>query len=164
MTAFDRVVAATPGFRERAGQREMAQRIANALHGVSLGEQNNPESAVAVIQAGTGVGKSAAYLSTTVALALALCLAAALMAGLLSAGGLWHAPLAGNFYAVFPHNLMVAVFAPVFYLFGDGVAWQAAGAEVLCLSVMALLLVWRHRENINRLLAGTESKLGAKKA
>jgi acyl phosphate:glycerol-3-phosphate acyltransferase len=34
----------------------------------------------------------------------------------------------------------------------------------LCLSVMALLLVWRHRENINRLLAGTESKLGAKKA
>jgi glycerol-3-phosphate acyltransferase PlsY len=25
-------------------------------------------------------------------------------------------------------------------------------------------LVWRHRENINRLLAGTESKLGAKKA
>lgn len=61
-------------------------------------------------------------------------------------------------------SMVAAVFAPVFYLFGDGVAWQAAGAEVLCLSVMALLLVWRHRENINRLLAGTESKLGAKKA
>jgi glycerol-3-phosphate acyltransferase PlsY len=28
---------------------------------------------------------------------------------------------------------------------------------------MALLLVWRHRENINRLVAGTESRLGAKK-
>ncbi len=61
-------------------------------------------------------------------------------------------------------SMVAAVFAPVFYLFGDGVAWQVAGAEVLCLSVMALLLVWRHRENINRLLAGTESKLGAKKA
>jgi len=24
-------------------------------------------------------------------------------------------------------------------------------------------LVWRHRDNVNRLLAGTESKLGAKK-
>jgi glycerol-3-phosphate acyltransferase PlsY len=61
-------------------------------------------------------------------------------------------------------SMVAAVFAPVFYLFGDGVAWQAVGAEVLCLAVMALLLVWRHRENINRLLAGTESKLGAKKA
>jgi glycerol-3-phosphate acyltransferase PlsY len=61
-------------------------------------------------------------------------------------------------------SMVAAVFAPVFYLFGDGVAWQADRAEVLCLSVMALLLVWRHRENINRLLAGTESKLGAKKA
>jgi glycerol-3-phosphate acyltransferase PlsY len=29
--------------------------------------------------------------------------------------------------------------------------------------VMAVLLVWRHAENINRLLAGTESKIGAKK-
>jgi glycerol-3-phosphate acyltransferase PlsY len=61
-------------------------------------------------------------------------------------------------------SMVAAVFAPVFYLFGDGAAWNAVGAEVLCLSVMALLLVWRHRENINRLLAGTESKLGAKKA
>ena len=61
-------------------------------------------------------------------------------------------------------SMVAAVFAPVFFLFGDGVAWQASGGEVLCLSVMALLLVWRHRENINRLLAGTESKLGSKKS
>jgi acyl phosphate:glycerol-3-phosphate acyltransferase len=27
-----------------------------------------------------------------------------------------------------------------------------------------LLLVWRHKENIARLLAGTESRLGQKKA
>jgi glycerol-3-phosphate acyltransferase PlsY len=55
------------------------------------------------------------------------------------------------------------VFAPVFYLFGDGVAWQASLPEVLSLSVMALLLVWRHRENIHRLMAGNESQLGKKK-
>ena len=61
-------------------------------------------------------------------------------------------------------SMVAAVFAPVFYLFGDGVAWQASGAEVLCLSIMAVLLIWRHRENINRLLAGTESKLGSKKS
>lgn len=61
-------------------------------------------------------------------------------------------------------SMVAAVFAPVFYLFGDGVAWQATSPEVLSLAVMALLLLWRHRENINRLLAGTESKLGQKKA
>jgi acyl phosphate:glycerol-3-phosphate acyltransferase len=61
-------------------------------------------------------------------------------------------------------SMVAAVFAPVFYLFGDGVAWDANGTEVFSLAVMALLLVWRHRENINRLLAGTESKLGQKKA
>ena len=61
-------------------------------------------------------------------------------------------------------SLAAAVFAPVYYIFGDGVAWQASAAEVLCLAVMAVLLVWRHRENINRLIAGTESKLGAKKS
>jgi glycerol-3-phosphate acyltransferase PlsY len=61
-------------------------------------------------------------------------------------------------------SMVAAVFAPVFYLFGDGVAWQASATEVLSLSIMALLLVWRHRENINRLLAGTESQLGKKKA
>ena len=61
-------------------------------------------------------------------------------------------------------SIGAAVFAPVFYLFGDGVAWDANGAEVFSLAVMAILLVWRHRENINRLIAGTESQLGQKKA
>ena len=61
-------------------------------------------------------------------------------------------------------SMVAAVFAPVFYLFGDGVVWQADAAEVLALTVMAVLLVWRHRENINRLVAGTESKIGAKKS
>lgn len=60
-------------------------------------------------------------------------------------------------------SIVTAVFAPAFYLFGDRVAWSAPGVMVLSLAVMGVLLVWRHAENINRLLAGKESKLGAKK-
>jgi len=72
LAAFDQVVAATSGFRSRPGQRDMAQRIASSLSSVTLGEHSNPGKAITVIQAGTGVGKSAAYLSTSVSMALAL--------------------------------------------------------------------------------------------
>ena len=60
-------------------------------------------------------------------------------------------------------SIVTAVFAPFFYLFGDRVVWNAPGVIVLSLAVMGLMLVWRHAENINRLIAGKESKLGAKK-
>lgn len=59
--------------------------------------------------------------------------------------------------------IVAAVFAPTFYLFGDGAAWSTHAGVALAVAVMGLLLLWRHRENINRLLAGQESKLGAKK-
>lgn len=61
-------------------------------------------------------------------------------------------------------SIVTAVFAPVFYLLGNGVAWNAPRLMVLSLAVMGVLLIWRHAENINRLLAGKESKLGAKKS
>jgi glycerol-3-phosphate acyltransferase PlsY len=60
-------------------------------------------------------------------------------------------------------SMVAAIFAPVFYAFGHGVAWQASAQEVWALSAMAALLIWRHRENLGRLRAGTESKLGSKK-
>ena len=60
-------------------------------------------------------------------------------------------------------SMVAAVFAPAYYLIGDGVAWTASSAKTLALIAMGLLLIWRHRENIQRLLAGTESKLGARK-
>ncbi len=60
-------------------------------------------------------------------------------------------------------SIVTAVFAPAYFLLGGGVAWQAPGVMVLSLAAMAVLLIWRHAENINRLIAGTESKLGAKK-
>jgi acyl phosphate:glycerol-3-phosphate acyltransferase len=60
-------------------------------------------------------------------------------------------------------SIVTAVFAPFFFLLGDGSAWNAPGALVVSLALMGLLLVWRHAENINRLVAGKESKLGSKK-
>ncbi len=49
-----------------------------------------------------------------VALALAFGLALFLLLAMALKGSLWHAPLAGNFYAIFPHNLLVGMFGPVF--------------------------------------------------
>jgi citrate/tricarballylate utilization protein len=50
----------------------------------------------------------------TVSLALAGGLALFLLLAVLSKGSLWHGPLAGNFYAIFPHNLLVVLFGSVF--------------------------------------------------
>jgi citrate/tricarballylate utilization protein len=50
----------------------------------------------------------------TVALALSSGLALFLVLAVVLNGRLWHAPLAGNFYAIFPHNLLVSMFGPVF--------------------------------------------------
>ena len=60
-------------------------------------------------------------------------------------------------------SIVTAVFAPFFFLLGSASVWEAPTAIVLSLALMGLLLVWRHADNINRLIAGKESKLGAKK-
>jgi glycerol-3-phosphate acyltransferase PlsY len=61
-------------------------------------------------------------------------------------------------------SLISAVFAPTFYLLVSGGAWYAEGPVAMALFIMALLLAWRHRANIQRLLQGKEPRLGAKKA
>ena len=53
--------------------------------------------------------------------------------------------------------LIAALFAGVF-----SVVLLGTGAGALAVIVMALLLIWRHRANIARLMAGTEPRLGAK--
>lgn len=60
-------------------------------------------------------------------------------------------------------SLVAALFAPLYYLFGDGVVWALDKSVVLTTSVMSLFLIWRHAENIGRLVKGTESRLGKKK-
>ena len=71
--------------------------------------------------------------------------------------------IAGFFRYASLASLVAAVFAPVYYIFGDGVAWYLDKSLLLAMAVMALLLAWRHAANINRLFKGTESRLGAKK-
>lgn len=58
--------------------------------------------------------------------------------------------------------LTAAVLAPVYYVFGDGAIWYLNKGVLLSLSIMSLLLVYRHAENIGRLVKGTESRLGKK--
>jgi citrate/tricarballylate utilization protein len=52
----------------------------------------------------------------TLSLATAFGLVLFLILALVSQGTLWHEPLAGDFYAVFPHNTMVVMFGSVFLL------------------------------------------------
>ncbi len=61
-------------------------------------------------------------------------------------------------------SLVAAVFAPAYYILGDGALWSAEKPITLALIVMGGLLIYRHNENIGRLIAGKESKLGAKKS
>lgn len=61
----------------------------------------------------------------TVAVALAAGLALFLILAAALTGGLWNPPAAGNFYSIFPHNLMVSMFAPVFL-------WSVTALTVGC--------------------------------
>jgi citrate/tricarballylate utilization protein len=88
------------------------------------------------------LGRLYARAGLATALALALGLALFLVLARATTGSLFHAPMAGRFYAVFPHHLMVGLFAPVFLFacvaLGVGVArfWRGqwpgnASAEAL---------------------------------
>jgi glycerol-3-phosphate acyltransferase PlsY len=54
--------------------------------------------------------------------------------------------------------LAAAVFGPIYFVFLFG--FQPMG---ISLTVVCLLLIWRHRSNIHHLMNGTESRIGAKK-
>jgi acyl phosphate:glycerol-3-phosphate acyltransferase len=60
-------------------------------------------------------------------------------------------------------SLLSALFAPVYYVFGDGAAWYMDRWTFVAVAVMSVLLMWRHAENISRLIKGSESRLGKKK-
>ena len=66
--------------------------------------------------------------------------------------------MAGFFRYVSFASMVAAAFAVFFSWF-----LKLGDAVTLAVAVMALLLVWRHKENIARLAAGTEPRLGAKK-
>jgi len=68
---------------------------------------------------------------------------------------------------VFRYSSLAAIVAtlaaPFFYLFGDGMLWSSEGVIGVSMGVMSVLLLWRHADNIQRLLAGKETRIGAKK-
>ena len=55
-----------------------------------------------------------------------------------------------------------AVFAPAFYLLGAKVVWSGAPVIALSVGAMSAVLLYRHKDNIARLMAGKESRIGAK--
>jgi acyl phosphate:glycerol-3-phosphate acyltransferase len=54
--------------------------------------------------------------------------------------------------------LVASAFSPIYFFFLFGIK-----IELFAVLAMSALLVWRHKDNITKLLNGTESKLGAKK-
>jgi acyl phosphate:glycerol-3-phosphate acyltransferase len=63
--------------------------------------------------------------------------------------------------AFFRYSSLASIVAAVFAPFYQALIW---GADVFALAalVMSALLIWRHKANIDKLLNGTESKLGQK--
>ena len=59
--------------------------------------------------------------------------------------------------------LIAALMAPAYYVLGEGLAWYINPRVLLALSAMSVLLLYRHAENIGRLVRGTESRMGRKK-
>ncbi len=57
-----------------------------------------------------------------------------------------------------------AIFAPAFYLLGAKVVWSGAPIIALAIGAMSAVLLYRHKDNIARLIAGKESRIGAKGA
>ena len=59
--------------------------------------------------------------------------------------------------------LVAAFFAPVYYVFGSGLAWYAQPPIGIALAIIGVLF-YRHRANITRLIQGTESRIGGGKS
>jgi acyl phosphate:glycerol-3-phosphate acyltransferase len=53
--------------------------------------------------------------------------------------------------------LIAAIFAPFFTFF-----LIKSSAMLVAVSAMSLLLIWRHKDNIKKLLAGEEGRIGEK--
>jgi glycerol-3-phosphate acyltransferase PlsY len=63
----------------------------------------------------------------------------------------------------FRYSSLAAIISAIFAPFYQTLIW-GPGPETLVLIVMSGLLIWRHGSNINKLIKGTESRIGAAKA
>lgn len=61
-------------------------------------------------------------------------------------------------------SVMAAIFAPFYYILGSDVAWRVDSLTASIITFISIMILVRHKANISRLLAGKESRIGAKKA
>ncbi len=59
--------------------------------------------------------------------------------------------------------IVSAIFAPLYYLLGGNVAWELDPAIALAIVVISVVLLFRHKANISRLMTGKESRIGGTK-
>lgn len=59
-------------------------------------------------------------------------------------------------------SVIVAVLAPMYYLMGAKVLWPLHPPIAIAIVVIAVVLLFRHQQNIARLLQGKESRIGEK--
>jgi glycerol-3-phosphate acyltransferase PlsY len=59
--------------------------------------------------------------------------------------------------------IAAAIFTPLYYLFGGNVAWPFSPLICTAIVVICVIVCFRHKANISRLLVGKESRIGGKK-
>ncbi|TEA77699.1 glycerol-3-phosphate 1-O-acyltransferase PlsY [Allopusillimonas ginsengisoli] len=57
-------------------------------------------------------------------------------------------------------SICAAIFAPLFYVLGGNVAWPLEPSLMIAITAISIILLFRHKANISRLLQGKESRIG----
>jgi len=60
-------------------------------------------------------------------------------------------------------SITSAALSPLFYLLGGNVVWRMHPSIAFAILLIAAVVLYRHKENISRLLQGKESRIGGKK-
>ncbi|HLT99534.1 MAG TPA: glycerol-3-phosphate 1-O-acyltransferase PlsY [Burkholderiaceae bacterium] len=60
-------------------------------------------------------------------------------------------------------SITAAVLSPIFYVLGGNVIWRMQPSIAFAILIIAAVTLYRHKENIARLLQGKESRIGGKK-
>src|SRR5690606_12867933 len=58
--------------------------------------------------------------------------------------------------------ILSAILAPVYYMLGAKTAWPLHMSYAFAILIIAIVLLFRHQQNISRLLQGKESRIGNK--
>lgn len=61
-------------------------------------------------------------------------------------------------------SVTAAALAPLYYVMGGNVIWRMHPSIAFSILVIAVLVLYRHKQNISRLIQGKESRIGGSKA